>query len=96
MSSRQSGATRDLKNQKEISPCGRNDKHNNTKLIILDRRITCNRKALQQLVGRSSVSVLPPGMREARLFNILILRQKNKVTSKREQNQACLSYAERE
>ena len=36
---------------------------------ILDKRITCNRKDLQQLVGRSSVSVLPPGMREARLFN---------------------------
>ena len=40
-----------------------------TTFIILDRRITCNRKDLQQSVGRSSAFVLPPGVRSARLFN---------------------------
>ena len=43
--------------------------HKYATFIILDKRITCNRKDLQQSVGRSSAFVLPPGVRSARLFN---------------------------
>ena len=56
-----------------------------TMFNILDRRITCNRKDLQQLVAGSTAAVCAPRDAESKAFQpkyatFIILRQKNKRT----------------